>query len=103
MNRRKHSAEFKRKIAVEALREQKTLNQIAQEHEVHPVQVSEWKKVVLDGCGSLFEKKASRTAQHDDREEEIAALERKVGRLTLENDFLKKKLGADPSTKERRT
>lgn len=89
MGRRKHSSDFKKKVALEALREQKTLNQIAKEFQVHPVQVSEWKKQLLEGCGSVFEG----NLRQESREEEIAILERKIGRLCVENDFLKKKLG----------
>lgn len=89
MARRKHNAEFKRKVAIEALREQKTLAQIAKEYQIHPIQVSEWKRQLLDGCVRVFESGVMR----DTREEEIEVLERKVGRLTIENDYLKKKLG----------
>lgn len=90
MGRRKHSPDFKKKVALEAIREQKTINQIAKEFQVHPVQVSEWKKQLLVGCGSVFEG----NCQQESREDEIAALERKIGRLCIDNDFLKKKLGA---------
>jgi len=89
MGRRKHSAEFKRKVAIEALKEQKTLAQIAKEYQIHPIQVSEWKRQLLDGCVRAFESGVIR----DTREAEIEVLERKVGRLTIENDYLKKKLG----------
>jgi transposase len=88
MGRRKHSPDFKKKIALEAIREQKTINQIAKEFQVHPVQVSEWKKQLLEGCGSVF----TGDSRQESREDEIAALERKIGRLCIENDFLKKKL-----------
>jgi transposase len=91
MGRRKHSSDFKKKVALEAIREQKTINQIAKEFQIHPVQVSEWKKQLLNGCGSIFD---DNSRQQESREEEIAALERKIGRLYIENDFLKKKLGA---------
>jgi transposase-like protein len=90
MGRRKHSPDFKKKIALEAIREQKTINQIAKEFQVHPVQVSEWKKQLLEGCGLVF----SGDSCQESREDEIAALERKIGRLCIENDFLKKKLGS---------
>lgn len=90
MGRRKHSPDFKKKIALEAIREQKTINQIAKEFQVHPVQVSEWKKQLLEGCGSVF----SGDSRQESREDEIATLEQKIGRLCIENDFLKKKLGA---------
>ena len=90
MGRRKHSPDFKKKVALEAIRDQKTINQIAKEFQVHPVQVSEWKRQLLEGCGSVFE--GNRRPEFG--EDEIAALERKIGRLCVENDFLKKKLGA---------
>ena len=90
MGRRKHSSDLKKKVALEALREQKTINQIAKEFQVHPVQVSAWKKQLLEGCGSIFDG----SSRQETREDEIAALERKIGRLCIENDFLKKKLGA---------
>ncbi len=90
MGRRKHSPDFKKKIAMEAIREQKTINQIAKEFQVHPVQVSEWKKQLLEDCGLVF----SGDNRQESREDEIAALERKIGRLCIENDFLKKKLGS---------
>ncbi len=84
------TAAFKKKVAIEALREDKTLNQLASEHGIHPLQISKWKKDLIDGAESLFEGKKSRV-QDDEGDRE--ALEKKVGRLTMENDFLKKKLG----------
>jgi len=84
------TAAFKKKVAIEALREDKTLNQLASEHGVHPLQIGKWKKEMIDGAESLFEgKKDRKPDESQDRE----ALEKKVGRLTMENDFLKKKLG----------
>lgn len=90
MSRRRHSPDFKKRVALEALREQKTINQIAKEHQIHPVQVSEWKRQLIDGCSLVFEG----GERKESREEEISILERKIGRLCVENDFLKKKLGA---------
>jgi transposase len=84
------TAAFKKKVAIEALREDKTLNQLASEHGVHPLQIGKWKKELIDGAEILFEgKKGRQPDESQDRE----ALEKKVGRLTMENDFLKKKLG----------
>lgn len=84
------TAAFKKKIALEALREDKTLSQLASEHSVHPLQVGKWKKELIEGAESLFESKKDRKQDDvSDRED----LEKKVGRLTMENDFLKKKLG----------
>ena len=84
------TAAFKKKVAIEALREDKTLSQLASEHGIHPLQVGKWKKELIDGAEILFEGKKSR-AQDDEGDRE--ALEKKVGRLTMEIDFLKKKLG----------
>jgi transposase-like protein len=84
------TAAFKKKVALEALREDKTLSQLASQHGVHPLQVGKWKKELIEGSESLFEGKRSRKQDESiDRE----GLEKKVGQLTMENDFLKKKLG----------
>jgi len=89
MNKNPRSAAFKKKIALEALREDKTIEEIAKEHSLHRVQVCKWKKELLDGAESIFEGKPKRKAKPDD---EKAVLERKVGQLTIEIDWLKKKL-----------
>jgi len=84
------AAAFKKKVALEALKEDRTLSQLASEHGVHPLQVSKWKKELIDGAQSLFEGKKSRK-QDDEVDREV--LEKKIGQLTVEIDFLKKKLG----------
>lgn len=90
MNRNLRTAAFKKKVAIEAIKEEKTINEIAKEYEVHPVQVSRWKKELLDGAETLF---GSPKRKNSDPDIEKAALERKVGQLTVEIDWLKKKLG----------
>jgi transposase len=87
--RRKHTAEFKARVALEALKGMDTVNQIAAKYEVHPVQVSNWKKELLEGAGSLFERKNARADK--DQEQQIERLERKVGQLSMEVEFLEKK------------
>ncbi len=89
MGKTKHTAEFKKKIALEALREQKTIQEIARTYQVHPAQVSVWKKQLLDNASNVF---GGKKDPGKDYESEMATLERKVGQLTMENDFLKKKL-----------
>ena len=84
------TAAFKTKVALEALREDKTLNQLASHYGVHPIQVSKWKKELIEGAESLFTGKRSHK-QNDSADRE--PLEKKIGQLTMENDFLKKKLG----------
>jgi transposase-like protein len=87
--RRKHTAEFKARVALEAIKGLETINQIAAKYELHPVQVGNWKKDLLEGAGSLFERKnAKDNLEQDQRIEE---LERKVGQLSMEVDFLEKK------------
>jgi transposase-like protein len=57
---RKHSADFKSKVAIEALKEQKTLAQISEQYALHANQISDWKKVLLEGSSSLFEKETAK-------------------------------------------
>lgn len=83
------TAAFKKKIALEALKEDKTLSQLASQHGVHPIQVSRWKKELIDGADTIFEGKRTRKKEPIERED----LERKIGQMTVELDYLKKKLG----------
>ena len=89
--RRRHDPSFKARVALEALRGIKTIQQIAKEYEVHPVQVSDWKKAVQEKMGSLFEKGAGGGGQQEDFEVERAKLHAKIGELTIHVDFLKEK------------
>ncbi len=93
MKRRQFSPEFKKKIAIEAIREQQTINEIANEHQIHPVQISKWKKELLDGAISIFEDPRKREGELKTREQQESVLQQKVGQLVIENDWLKKKLG----------
>ena len=88
--RRKHTPEFKARIALEAIRGVKTISEIAAEFEIHPVMVGNWKKEMLENLPSLFEQKNAKKEKKDlDRETEH--LHRKVGQLTMEVEFLEKK------------
>ena len=87
--RRVHSAEFKAMVGMEALRGVKTVNEIAREHGVHPVQVGQWKKELKERSVEIFKKKSDIEFTELKREKE--ALQRKVGELTMDVDFLKKK------------
>ena len=96
--RRAHSAEFKARVAAEALKGIKTIHQIATENEIHPVQVSQWKKELAERMSELFERKNARSKETENDRRRIEALERKVGQLTIERDWLAKKskeLGID--------
>lgn len=95
--RKKHTPEFKAKVALEALREGKTAAQIASEYQVHPGQISQWKKQALDRLGEIFSTKADKKADADAASSE--ELYRHIGQLKVELDWLKKK----SATFERRT
>ncbi len=67
----------------------KTINEIAQEYEIHPIQVSQWKKELLDRLPEVFERKGGKKNQDPEQEQEH--LHKKIGQLTMEVDWLKKK------------
>jgi transposase-like protein len=86
--RKRHSGAFKAKVGLEALMGIKTVGQIAREYEIHPVQVTQWKGVVRDRLPELFE---SPRAVAEDGQELVAQLHEKIGQLSVEVDWLKKK------------
>lgn len=85
--RKRHSAAFKAKVGMEALMGIKTVAQIAREHSVHPVQVSQWKTVIRERLPELFNSGGAPCA---DTEQLVADLHRKIGELTVDLDYLKK-------------
>jgi len=87
--RRKHSGAFKAQVALEAAKGVKTINEIAADYELHPVQVSQWKKELEARLPEIVEK-PNKTDNGRERQE-TERLERKVGQLTMELDWLKKK------------
>lgn len=87
--RRRHSAEFKFKVAVEALREQQTLSQLASRYELSPVQISQWKKQLLESGQDIFTR--SHKQKQNDEQQLVDDLHRKVGELQMQLDWLKKR------------
>ena len=85
------SAELKAKIGLEAIRGTKTLNEIAQEYGVHPVQVGQYKKQILTQAGNLFDGK--RGPKPVDEHAESERLYSEIGKLKMQLDWLKKKSG----------
>lgn len=91
--RRNHSPSFKAKVAMAAIREDKTLAELAQQYDVHPNQIQDWKKRLMAEAEHIF---GNGNAQADNAaEEKVEALHAKIGELTMERDFLSKALGHD--------
>jgi transposase-like protein len=89
-NRRVHSSQFKSKVALEAVKEQKTMSQITTQYSLHANQISDWKKTLIDGSPSLFERK-EKAVTFDSEAFALPYLEQ-IGLLQMEVNFLKKKL-----------
>jgi transposase-like protein len=89
MKRKQHSNEFKAKVALEALKCQKTVNELAGEFEVHPTQINTWKKHAQRGLAETFSRSPDRQAAQRDAERD--RLYQQIGKLQVELDWLKKK------------
>lgn len=87
--RRRHSAEFKAKVALEAIRAQRTANEIASAYGIHPVQVAQWKKQALDELPEVFSARRAKAAQEE--AELKASLFQQIGQLKMELEWLGKK------------
>ena len=87
--RKSYTAEFKAKVALEAVRGDRSLSELAARYEVHPTQIGQWRKALLKGLPEIFGDKRRR--QEADSEQEKARLYEEIGRLKVERDWLKKK------------
>ena len=90
-NRRRHSPAFKAKVALEALRGEKTISELACKYEIHPNQIMQWKKTLAEEAAGLFDNKSSKKPK--DEKALVDRLYRQIGQLKVEKDFLEDSLG----------
>lgn len=98
--RKTYDKAFKAKVALEALRGEKTIQELAQIHGVHPQLITNWKKQLIDNAAELFERPGKVSEEEQAAERERDMMLKELGQMTIENQFLKKKYrqlyGHDP-------
>jgi transposase len=94
--RKQYPAALKAKIVLEALRESKTITQLATEHQIHPNLITKWKQTALTELASVFERGPIKDEQAQAQETKIAELYQEIGKLTTQVNWLKKKSGLQP-------
>jgi transposase len=98
MKRKQYSAALKAKIVLEALRETKTVAELAAEHQIHPNLITKWKQTAQVELASVFERKNVKDATVEEQERKIAELYQEIGKLTTQVNWLKKKSGLQPES-----
>ena len=88
--RRNHDAGFRARVALEALKGERTVSELTVAYGVHPTMVHQWKKALLEGAADVFERGGRKTAEID--EDAVRDLHAKIGELAVANDFLSRKL-----------
>lgn len=94
MKRKQHTAEEKSKLVLEVFRGDRTINEIAAENDIHPNMLARWKREAIEGLPSIFENDAAKKRKEEKaREAELQDLYAQIGKLTTQNEWLKKKSG----------
>lgn len=88
--RKQHSPEFKAKVALEALKGEETVSELASRFGVHPTMIHQWKRALLDGASGVFQHGSRNKPEID--EDQVKELHAKIGELAVANDFLSRKL-----------
>jgi transposase len=91
-SRRKFTSEFKKKVVLEALKERNTIQELAAKYEIHPQQITDWKRHFIDNSELAFERPGTEDGKTAEQEKLIEQLYAQIGQLKVENDWLKKKL-----------
>ena len=99
--RRTHSPEFKARVAMEAISGRKTLQEIAADHSINPIQVSQWKKQLLEGSSELFTR-GKKTQSNEEGQAKEAELFQQIGKLQMELEWLKKNLSCSDAHERRK-
>ena len=89
--RKSYDKTFKAKVALDAIKETSTLQELARKYDVHPNQISQWKQHLLEGVDEIFERANKKTREDRESDKEREQLLQVVGEMKMENDFLKKK------------
>ena len=90
--RRNHDAAFKARVALEAVKGERTVSELATAYEVHPTMIQQWKKALLAGAAGIFERGGKAAATAEIAEDTVRDLDAKIGDLAVANDFLSRKL-----------
>ena len=86
--RKQYSPQFKAKVALEAVRGEKTISELASQYEVHPTIINNWKRQLSEEASSLFEKGSEASQTNESQQSQIDELYRQIGQLKVERDFL---------------
>jgi len=99
MIRKHHTTKVKAEVALTAIKGEQTIAEISQQYGVHPTQIHAWKAEVLKGMEALFNQSKSNNDKLTQSAQHISLLEKKIGQLVVENDFLKKSFKSTPASK----